>query len=192
MKKKLTLLFVVFPVWLFAQQQLVFKAGLNRSLYGSGDLQGIEYFNELLIPIASHFSVAPSFHIGSGSNNPTDEFTPRFTTSSFGLDALLYASPWKFNKSKLQFGVGPTVRHFSSGYPTTWVSRPTQFGNQVISVYNFYYSRNPRYISVGYSLVLDGEVNLTPKWGIGSRLSFSNYRSGETIAQYGVTLLRRF
>lgn len=192
--KKITTLFLFFvSFYAFSQEKSTFKVGFNRCMYGSGDYRGYEYYNEFLLPIKPRVFFAPSFHIGYGSSNVTQADQPRFKTTSFGIDGMIYVSPWKFQKSKIQIGAGPSLRYFSDGSPNIYTIRPAQLPNSsvVFNNYTFNYETKPNYVRLGYSVVIDGELNVTPVWVIGGRISFSDY-SYDVISQYGFSFSRRF
>ena len=193
MKKTVTFLLILMNVCAFSQQKGTFKAGFNRCLYGSGDYRGFEYYNEYLFPLKPRITLAPSFHIGYGSNSVKDFDEPRLKTTSFGVDVMLYVSPWKFQKNKIQIGFGPSVRHFSDGSPNIMAYNVIQLPNSnfVYDGYRFAYSTKPDYWRLGYSAVIDGELNITPKWVVGGRLSFSNY-AYDVISQFGLSVGHRF
>ncbi|SOE21577.1 hypothetical protein SAMN06298216_2034 [Spirosomataceae bacterium TFI 002] len=179
------LVFLTFST--FAQKPIQFKVGLNNSLYGSGDLRGFEYYNEIIFPINGHLSWAPSIHVGSGSNNPIDNTSPRFSTTSIGTDFTVYFSPWQFEKSKIQMGVGPSIRYFNDGTPETTGFQTIEIGNSLKRVYEYYYPIPSSYVSPGFSVVLDSELKVSNHWKIGGRVSFSSFLEGQTIAQLGLS-----
>jgi len=193
MKKNATLLLLLISFYAFSQQKNAFKVGFNRCIYGTGDYWGYEYYNEFLLPIKPRITFAPSFHIGYGSSSVSFADQPRFKTTSFGIDGMIYVSPWKFQKSKVQIGVGPSLRHFSDGSPDIYIVRQTQLPNSsvILNNYTFNYETKPNYLRLGYSAVIDGELNITPLWVVGGRLSFSNY-TYDVISQYGISFSRRF
>ena len=194
MKKILTSAFFLISFTVSAQNKNTLKIGINRCIYGSGDYWGYEFYNELLIPFKPHITVAPSFHIGYGSNAIESSSDPRLKTTSMGFDAMIYVSPCKFQKSKIQIGIGPSLRYFEDGSPNI-------YGYNIVPLipnspynykaYRFEYLTKPTYWRLGYSAVVDGELIVSPKWAVGGRVSFSNY-SVDVISQFGLSFSRRF
>jgi hypothetical protein len=103
------------------------KAGVTTILFGSGDLTGLNYCNEYNRKLNNYLTLAPSVQFGFGSktsyftdNIPSDfAHEMRFTKGSAALDLNPYASPWRFDRSKLRVGVGPSLRFVSDSHPSS-------------------------------------------------------------------------
>ncbi len=104
------------------------KAGVTAILFGSGDLTGLNYYNEYNRRLNKYFTLAPSVQFGFGSrtsyftDGPSSDFAHeiRFTKGSAALDLNLYASPWRFDRSKIRVGVGPSVSYISDSQPSSY------------------------------------------------------------------------
>lgn len=185
-----------------------FKAGVTTILFGSGDLKGINYYNEYNRRLNNYLTLAPAvqFGFGSGSSlidvrNPkvgapyTDE--SRFSKGSMALDLNLFVSPWRFERTKLRVGVGPTLRYMSDSspssqgvyYPGSLKEFPDDF-DYIIDPPKYYRPQN--YLTIGYSVVAEGELNLSRRCILGARGAFQGYRSGETTLTFGLNFGYRF
>lgn len=171
------------------------KAGFTYILFGSGDLSGFNYYNEYNHSINRFLTVAPSFHFGYGSK---DGLYLRSTKASFSLDPNLFFSPFRFESSKIRVGIGPSLRFLSDSHPTggsgvysqgAILGLPPELPYVIAPLG---YSRPLNYWTVGYTIVLEGELNITPRWNAGVRTSFQNYDSGETAANAGLNIGYRF
>jgi hypothetical protein len=170
------------------------KAGITRVLFGSGDLAGYNYYNEYNRSLNRYLTFAPSLHVGYGSG---DSGYLRFTKASFSLDPNFFVSPMRFDRSKVRLGVGPSLRFISDSHPNGYgiyfrgaiPNLPPSF-DYVIGPMT--YSRPLNYWTIGYTVVLEGELNVSPRWNTGVRASFQNYTSGETVANIGFNVGYRF
>ncbi|WP_373513147.1 hypothetical protein [Persicitalea sp.] len=184
------------------------KAGVTTILFGSGDLTGLNYYNEYNRRLNNYLTLAPSvqFGFGSGSssiyvNNPrigapyVDEM--RFTKGSAALDLNLYASPWRYDRSKVRLGVGPSLRFVSDSSPNYYgVYYPGSL-KEFPEIFDYIidppkYDRPQNYLTIGYSLIAEGELNLSHRCNLGARAAFQGYQSGETTLMLGVNFGYRF
>lgn len=188
MKKPLiafALLFV--SIFCFSQDRNSLKAGFTYTIFGSGDMRGINYYNEYNHRINRFLTLAPSFHAGYGSMNAG---YLRFTKASFAIDPNLFFSPMRFENSKIRLGIGPSLRFLSDSNPTGHGISLTPNSDYVINPLNYAHPLN--YWTIGYTVVLEGEINLSARWNTGIRTSFQNYVSGETVANVGFSVGYRF
>jgi hypothetical protein len=170
------------------------KAGLSYVLFGSGDLGGYNYYNEFNHSLNHFVTFAPSLHAGYGSG---EHRYLRFTKASFAIDPNVFVSPMRFNRSKVRLGVGPSLRFISDSHPNGYgiyfrgaiPNLPPDF-DYVIGPMT--YARPLNYWTIGYTIVLEGELNITRRWNTGLRASFQNYTSGETVANIGFNVGYRF
>ena len=184
------------------------KAGVTTILFGSGDLKGLNYYNEYNRKLNKYFTLAPSVQFGFGSasspvyvSNPrsgapyVDEL--RFSKGSAALDVNLYASPWRYERSKLRLGVGPSLRFVSDSSPNFYgVYYPGSL-KEFPEIFDYIidaprYDRPQNYLTVGYSLIAEGELNVSRRCNLGARAAFQNYLSGETTLTLGVNFGYRF
>lgn len=170
------------------------KAGITYILFGSGDLSGLNYYNEYNRRLNRFLTFAPSLHVGYGSQ---DSGYLRSTKASFSLDPNLYFSPMRFERSKIRLGIGPSLRFLSDSHPNGYgayfrgaiPNLPPDF-EYVLAPLS--YARPMNYWTIGYTVVLEGEVNVSSRWNTGIRASFQNYKSGETAATLGLNVGYRF
>lgn len=189
----LTLLFTAFEGYSQSTTRTI-KAGFSHVLFGSGDLRGINYYNEYNHSLSRYLTFAPSLHVGYGSRD--DEYL-RFTKASFSLDPNFFVSPMRFNRSKIRLGVGPSLRFISDSQPGGYgiyfrgsiPNLPPDF-DYVVGPMKYRQPHN--FWTVGYTVALEGELNITPKWNTGIRASFQSYTSGETVANLGLNVGYRF
>jgi hypothetical protein len=178
------------------------KAGVTYILFGSGDLSGLNYYNEYNRSINRFLTFAPSLHIGYGSKSSLISSSGmteglRFTKASVALDANLFFSPMRFERSKVRLGIGPSLRFLSDSHPSSFgvsYRGPTPNlppGNDYV-LNPFVYNNPQNYLTVGYTVILEGELNVGPRWIAGARASFQNYASGETAANIGLNVGYRF
>lgn len=170
------------------------KAGLTYILFGSGDLTGVNYYNEYNRRLNRHLTFAPSLHVGYGSK--TSKYL-RFTKASFSIDPNLFFSPMRFEKSKVRIGIGPSLRFLSDSHPSGYgvlfkEAFPSFPSNTEYIITPLNYARPLNYWTIGYSVVLEAEVHFTRYWLLGGRVSFQNYESGETAANAGINVGYRF
>ncbi|QHW00660.1 hypothetical protein [Spirosoma endbachense] len=177
------------------------KAGITYVLFGRGDRIGVNYYNEYNRSINRFLTFAPSLHVGYGSKVDrlmADGFYQefRFVKASFALDANLFVSPMRFERHKIRLGVGPSIRFLSESFPSSFGLRlvdspglPT--GNQYALI-PIAYQRPRNQWTIGYTVVLEGELNVSPRWITGVRTSFQNYENGETVLNVGVNAGYRF
>jgi hypothetical protein len=171
-----------------------FKAGLTGILFGSGDLTGVNYYNEYNRRLNRYFTFAPSLHFGYGSK--ASEYL-RFTKASFSVDPNIFISPMRFEKSKVRLGVGPSLRFLSDSHPNGYGvmfkgALPALPENLDYVITPVTYARPLNYWTVGYSIVLEAELHFTGHWLVGARASFQNYASGESAANVGFNVGYRF
>lgn len=170
------------------------KAGLTGVLFGSGDLRGVNYYNEYNRRLNRYLTFAPSLHVGYGAQ---DRDYLRFTKASFSIDPNLFFSPMRFEKSKIRLGVGPSLRFLSDSHPSSYgvfhrVTFPSFPVDVEYLISPLTYSHPLNYWTIGYTVVLEAEINLAARWNTGVRASFQNYNSGETAANIGLNVGYRF
>lgn len=170
------------------------KAGLTSILFGSGDLTGVNYYNEYNRRLNRCLTFAPSLHFGYGSK--ASDYL-RFTKASFSVDPNLFISPMRFEKSKIRLGIGPSLRFLSDSHPSGYGilfkgALPALPPNVDYVIMPLNYTRPLNYWTIGYTIVLEAELHFTGHWLIGARASFQNYESGETAANAGINLGYRF
>ncbi len=184
------------------------KAGVTTILFGSGDLTGFNYYNEYNHKLNNYLTVAPSVQFGFGSasspiyvSNPrngvpyVDEL--RFSKGSAALDVNLYASPWRFERSKVRLGVGPSLRFISDSSPNFYGVYYRGSLKEFPEIFDYImdaprYDRPQNYLTVGYSLIAEGELNVSDRCNLGARAAFQGYASGETTLMLGVNFGYRF
>jgi hypothetical protein len=170
------------------------KAGFTSILFGSGDLTGVNYYNEYNRRLNRYLTFAPSLHVGYGSK---DSDYLRFIKASFSVDPNLFISPMRFEKSKIRLGVGPSLRFLSDSHPSGYGilfkgALPTLPPNTDYVITPLNYTRPLNYWTIGYTLVLEAELHFTGHWLVGGRASFQSYKSGETVANVGINVGYRF
>ncbi len=154
----------------YAQSQLrnSYKAGLTTIFFGSGDMRGLNFFNEYNHALSDHVTVSPSFQVGYG-------FTDRRSKGSAAADLNLFISPMRFDQSKIRIGVGPSVR---------FVADPSTFnGNR---------DRSNHYFTLGFTMALEGEFNITNRFLVGIGGSIQPYASGEIVSKFGISTGYKF
>lgn len=187
MRKQLTLLMILAANLVNAQNPVTASMGISRALFGSGDLRGVDYFNELKMPLGDHIGLLPSIHIAYGSNQTYASTEPRFTTAALGLDFFAYYSPMITTKSKVMLFTGASIRHFNVGNPKSFGNTPNpNFG--LPNLYYFDYETQKQN-TIGYGFGLEGEAVLK-KWSFGGRGYFSTYLNGQSIAAFGLKIGR--
>ncbi|GAB2603572.1 hypothetical protein [Spirosoma areae] len=204
MKKLVFILALLANSYLAACQNNVrsgVKAGITYILFGRGDLSGFNYYNEYNRKFNRFLTFAPSLHVGYGSKmtllSGADGFNQelRFTKVSFALDANLFVSPMRFERNKIRLGVGPSIRFFSDSFPSSYglhaVDSPGLPGF-TYALLPIVYSRPQNYWTIGYTVVLEGELTVSSRWITGARGSFQNYQSGETATNVGFNIGYRF
>lgn len=138
-----------------------YKLGLTNIFFGTGDVRGINLFNEYNHALSNHTSISPSLHIGYGSKGVISK-------KSAALDVNFFFSPMRFDQSKIRFGGGPSVR---------FISDKIEFS---------YNNRKPsQYFTVGYTVALEGEFNITSRFLVGVGGSIQPYASGEIVSKFG-------
>ena len=176
----------------FAAQSV--KAGVSYILFGAGDMRGVNYYNEYNRRLTRHVTFGPSFHLGYGS---LDAGYIRFTKASFALDPNLYFSPMRFERSKVRLGVGPSLRFLSDSHPNGYGvyfrgALPAIPPSMDYLLSPLRYERSLNYWTLGYTAVLEAEINVDIRWVLGARASFQSYMSGETAATLGVNIGYKF
>ncbi|MGM9507932.1 hypothetical protein ACS5NO_09400 [Larkinella sp. GY13] len=146
-----------------------FKVGLNTIFFGSGDLRGTEIYNEYNYRLSSHFTLAPSLHAGYGTR-PSGGAKGTLST-----DVTLFFSPMQFNQSKVRLGIGPSLRFLTD-------SRFSYPGDRY----------SPNYWTLGYTMALEGEFNLSKRWLAGVGGSIQPYESGEIVSRCGLSVGYKF
>lgn len=170
------------------------KVGLTYILFGSGDLTGVNYYNEYNRRLNRYLTFSPSLHVGYGSK--ASDYL-RFTKASFSVDPNLFISPMRFEKSKIRLGIGPSFRFLSDSHPSGYGIEfngdlPTLPNKVNYVITPVFYTRPLNYWTIGYSVVLEAELHFTGHWLIGGRASFQNYASGETVLNAGINVGYRF
>lgn len=170
------------------------KVGVTYILFGSGDLSGVNYYNEYNRSLNRFLTFAPSLHVGYGSK---DTGYLRYTKASFSLDPNIFFSPMRFERGKIRLGVGPSLRFLSDSHPNGYGiyfqgGLPGLPPGLDYVIEPLRYARPLNYWTIGYTVVLEGEVNVSPRWNTGIRASFQNYESGETAANLGLNIGYRF
>lgn len=184
------------------------KAGVTTILFGSGDLTGFNYYNEYNRRLNNYLTLAPSVQFGFGSkssliyvDNPksgtpyADEL--RFTKGSAALDLNLYASPWRFDRSKIRLGVGPSLRYISDSSPNFYGVYYRGSLKEFPEIFDYVmeaprYDRPQNYLTLGYSLIAEGELHVSNRCILGARGAFQGYQSGETTLAIGLNFGYRF
>ncbi|GAB2771205.1 hypothetical protein GCM10027275_12420 [Rhabdobacter roseus] len=166
------------------------KAGVSYILFGSGDMTGINYYNEYNRQLNRFMAFGPSVHLGYGSS---DIGYLRFTKASFALDPNLYFSPMRFDRSKVRIGVGPSFRFLSDSHPNGYGiyfqgAIPNLPSSMEYVIGPLQYERPQNYWTVGYTVVLEAELKVATRWMLGARASFQSYTSGETAATLGLNV----
>jgi hypothetical protein len=170
------------------------KAGLTYVLFGSGDLSGVNYYNEYNRRLNRYLTFAPSLYVGYGSKS-SDYL--RFTKASFSVDPNPFISPMRFEKSKIRLGAGPSLRFLSDTQPNSYGiifkgALPALPPNTDYVITPLNYTRPLNYWTIGYSVVLEAELHFTGHWLVGGRASFQSYASGETVLNAGINVGYRF
>lgn len=175
------------------------KAGLSYVLFGSGDLSGLEYYNEYNHRLSPYVTLAPSLHVGYGAKSSPvyDADEIRFAKGSVAVDLNLYVSPMVFEKTKIRFGIGPSLRLVSDSHPNgygiyTAAALNTKLPPNTPYVFEpFGYAKPLHYLTVGYTAVAEFELMVSARWLAGVRASFQGY-ARETVAAVGLNAGYRF
>ena len=145
-----------------------YKAGLTTIFFGTGDMRGLNFFNEYNHALSSHITIAPSLQVGYG-------FTDGGAKGSAAADLNFFFSPMRFEQSKVRIGIGPSVR---------FVADPRGFtSNQ---------DRSNHYFTAGFTMVLEGEFNVTSRLLVGVGGSIQPYASGEIVSKFGLNTGYKF
>lgn len=175
------------------------KTGVLYSSFGLGDLKGISYYNEYNRRLGQYISFSPSVNVGFGSVKKvvsTNDIANgiRFNKASAGVDFNFFVLPVESERFNVRLGAGPSFRYFSDSYPSNYsiYSLPNLPSGTPYVINPFTYPRDQNYLAAGYSLVVDGEVNLSDHWIIGVRGSYQGYTSKETILSVGINTGYRF
>jgi len=186
------------------------KAGVTTILFGRGDFTGLNYYNEYNRKVNNYLTLAPAVQFSFGSkantifvdtplNKEPYEREIRFSKGSAAVYLNLYFSPWRFERSKLRIGAGPSLRYISDSLPFEYITaytRPIREWPSRIDIDYFHppieYDRPLNFLTIGYSLVAEGELNVSSHCNLGIRAAFQGYQSGETALMLGVNFGYRF
>lgn len=164
----LLLCFLGYHSYAQSQPRNSYKAGLTTIFFGSGDMRGLNFFNEYNHALSNHITVSPSLQVGYG-------FTDRSSKGSAAADLNLFFSPMRFEQSKVRVGVGPSVR---------FVADPRGFNSNP--------DRSNHYFTVGFTMALEGEFNITDRFLVGIGGSIQPYASGEIVSKFGLNTGYKF
>ncbi len=206
MKNLLRFTAVILIATTYSMAQSNIKVGVSYAKFSKGDQPGISYFTEYSSRINHRFSIAPSLQVAYGSGG--SEF-PYYLINklSAGLDINLFMSLLDSDRFKIRLGTGPTFRYFAGRDQSYYYIGSTggvNGGNNVTTICNLgdgsycvplFLPKNPmnlNYLTVGYTVNLEGDVIVSSHYSLGMRISFQGYKSGDNIYNIGVSASRRF
>ena len=195
MKKHLLLLFLFVLYNRSVQAQNTLKTGLAYTQFGKDRQNGIGYFTEYNHQLSRVLSLAPSLQMAYGTKG--QEF-PYYLLNKFaaGLDLTLFYTPIHFGKIVVKLGAGPSLRYFSgrdqSYYEiSTNGSGITNLGPDGlywVPFFNPIERLKPHYVTIGYSGVLEGAINLSSHWQSAIRFTYQGYSSRDYITAVGLNM----
>lgn len=195
MKKPLSFLLFFLLSNLFVQAQNTLITGLTYVNFGKDGQRGVGYYTEYNHALNPAFSLAPSIQMAYGTKG--QEF-PYYLLNKFttGLDLNLFYTPIHLGKAGIRIGIGPSLRYFSGrdrsyfGISDNY-SGISGLGPDGTYWVPYFYPNDrlkPNYFSIGYSGVIEGNLNLSSHWQSGLRASYQNYESHEYILTVGLNM----
>lgn len=203
MKKLIPFLLCLLLLSFSVQAQNTLKTGLSYAKFGADGQQGVSYYTEYNHQLSPILSLAPSIQMAYGTKG--QDF-PYYLLNKFaaGLDFNLYYTPIHLGKAMVRFGIGPSLRYFSGRNSSLfYISNrdPNNYdgwgslgpdGSYYVP-YFFPYDRfKTSYIGIGYSGIIETELNLSTHWIGGLRAAYQGYSSRDNIITVGFNVGYRF
>ncbi|MDR6193306.1 hypothetical protein [Siphonobacter sp. SORGH_AS_0500] len=175
---------------------------LNYSKHGSGDLPGVfinteysEFFKKkwsysLGIGYSLHDGNYPLFYSDDRGNNYDGSY--RYTTGGIQVAGKIGYSFVRTERSNLMAKLGVLGRYESSSFYdqiVVFFPAATQLPFPVMVLYNMHPQRT---ISLGGILSVNYSYSITSKVAVGINGAIQTDTNGDTIRQYGLSILRTF
>jgi hypothetical protein len=181
----------------FAQSNI--KVGLTYVKFNVDGQQGGEFYMEYNKNLTKAISIAPSFHINyaiKGRDFPY-YLINKFST---GIDINLFFAPIRSKQGIIKIGLGPSGRFISGRNRSYYGISENYSGISGLgpdgSYWVPYFFPNdrlrPTYVAIGYSGIIEGELNLSTRIVSGIRFSYQQYSSSERITSTGISIGYRF
>lgn len=153
--------------------------GGGRSLFGTGDLVGYSFFNEVDLPLTKSLFLSPGLQLSNASRSyQLMNFTLQYITNSVNLYTNINYRILNRSRNHISIGAGPVVRYQNTSIPDGASATLQPSGEYALGLD---YTQPTSTLTIGYNVSPSYSYQFSKKFSLGVKLVLQNDTQGDIV-----------